>query len=1010
MPDTPVKAVRGHLTQSTSTPLLPNSPGGRRGILSRVPITPNKSRESSLSSPDHKRRRVDSEPVSPPVEVVRGKIGSTSERAHRDADKSTGTQNDYNRQYEEKRGAMLQCRVNCMAPDKFQCNDCGAQMCASAYMYQCRDCHGEKMQCQACCIKSHTQLPFHRLKVWVSERLYREGTLGDQELGFILNMGHSGEACGTPEGESNVLFGDVNGFFTLRVRWCGCDNSEGKERWQQLLRMGYMPASFTRPQTAFSTRLFDRVHLEMMEGHCSLKAAYEVLKRITDPNRPERVDNRYVEFMRVYRWHRDLTWTLEGGGFHDPTLCKVPGGLALFCTCCPQPGINVFSVKEGDPPWVYRIYVTIDGNFKLEQLMQRNGEMEVRLRDGKGFLVGIDKYMEFLDKTQDWVQPRSTCNDFYNQNNTDKSVDHLMWRGLVSLACARHGCFFPNASMNMKSGEQQRIADFGLSQMLLWVIDVLNKADISDAAKIRTVTIIYDIMCQYKVKLHERLAKGGLTVPSELQLQYMIGKFHLGGHKEDCWAMYTLDLLFGSGRQDGEVLETLWAGLNKSKSTVRAMSGAFRQEFLDDLMQDSNWKKLIDADNMLLTRWKRAEFNENACGITFMDISSRINEDDKNAWDEEARLVEETRDPTRLKIYEIVKTKGKTFTEVKEHLALEEMQGKANTGGDVGFLCRGLALELSAVRLKKIIREKDNKPTLIEAYELAGELKRLMQNYNSFQEEAVLRIQRVIGQSKLPTLRDATGRKEDINWSLYTDEDDMAQICDPESLVLYLPSNMSVIDRGRVGWEEMARQEVELREGTVRETLTELRLQLGQRVMRYKALRGEKNQKDSGRMFQGLKKQMEKVRGIAEAYRTEVRALEQLQGQSVVAKKWKGIKESDFAVTTEERTTRTKLAWFWSDVNISVDQELEENPQMENFYKVNYLRAKARWDRWKEEKVLVKKEMEWRVAWFDHAQEVWMEREMSADLSKGAKVYAAVQAEKWRMFAWRSRLAFGLLI
>ncbi|THU93544.1 hypothetical protein K435DRAFT_903555 [Dendrothele bispora CBS 962.96] len=408
-------------------------------------------------------------------------------------------------------------------------------------------------------------------------------------------MGHAGEPCDNPEGLSNVIFGDVGGFFTLKVSWCGCVHPEGNERWQQLLRMGYVSASFSRPQTAFSTRLFDRVHLEMMEGHCSLRAAYEVLGRLTDWNFPERVDNRYVEFMRVYRWHRDMTWTLEGGGFHDPALCDIPGGLGLFCTCCPQPGINVFAAKDGDPEWVYRIYVTIDGNFKLEQLMQRNGEMEVRLRDGRGFLVGIDKYMEFLKRTEGWIQPRSTCNEFYNQNNVDLPVDHLMWRGLVSLACARHGCFFPNASMNIKSGEQQRLADFGLSQLFSWVINVLNTADVSEAVKIKNVTIIYDIMCQYKVKLHERLAKGGLTEPSSLQLHYMIGKFHLGGHKEDCWAMHTLDLLLGSGRQDGEILETLWAGLNKSKSTVRAMAGASRQEFLDDLMQDSNWKKLIDG-------------------------------------------------------------------------------------------------------------------------------------------------------------------------------------------------------------------------------------------------------------------------------------------------------------------------------------------------------------------------------------------------------------------------------
>ncbi|THU83168.1 hypothetical protein K435DRAFT_612853, partial [Dendrothele bispora CBS 962.96] len=68
-------------------------------------------------------------------------------------------------------------------------------------------------------------------------------------------------------------------------------------------------------------------------------------------------------------------------------------------------------------------------------------------------------------------------------------------------------------------------------------------------------------------------------------------------------------------------------------------------------------------------------------------------------------------------------------------------------------------------------------------------------------------------------------------------------------------------------------------------------------------------------------------------------------------------------------------------------------------YKVNYLREKARWTRWTEEKILVRKEMEWRVSWFDHAEDVWSNRGMLEGLSNGARVYAMVQAEKWKAFA-----------
>jgi hypothetical protein len=44
---------------------------------------------------------------------------------------------------------------------------------------------------------------------------------------------------------------------------------------------------------------------------------------------------------------------------------------------------------------------------------------------------------------------------------------------------------------------------------------------------------------------------------------------------------------------DGEVLETLWAVLNGIANSIRSQSTAHRRETLDDHMNDSNWKKLI---------------------------------------------------------------------------------------------------------------------------------------------------------------------------------------------------------------------------------------------------------------------------------------------------------------------------------------------------------------------------------------------------------------------------------
>jgi hypothetical protein len=72
-----------------------------------------------------------------------------------------------------------------------------------------------------------------------------------------------------------------------------------------------------------------------------------------------------------------------------------------------------------------------------------------------------------------------------------------------------------------------------------------------------------------------------------------VGKFHLGAHVAKCFALFSLNFVHGAGQQDGEILETLWATINKITSSIRFMSKSQRREILDDLMRDSNWKKLV---------------------------------------------------------------------------------------------------------------------------------------------------------------------------------------------------------------------------------------------------------------------------------------------------------------------------------------------------------------------------------------------------------------------------------
>jgi hypothetical protein len=52
---------------------------------------------------------------------------------------------------------------------------------------------------------------------------------------------------------------------------------------------------------------------------------------------------------------------------------------------------------------------------------------------------------------------------------------------------------------------------------------------------------------------------------------------------------------------DREVLETLWAALNKITNSTRSQSMAHRRKTLDDHMNDLNWKKLVGLSKLHIT-------------------------------------------------------------------------------------------------------------------------------------------------------------------------------------------------------------------------------------------------------------------------------------------------------------------------------------------------------------------------------------------------------------------------
>ena len=82
-----------------------------------------------------------------------------------------------------------------------------------------------------------------------------------------------------------------------------------------------------------------------------------------------------------------------------------------------------------------------------------------------------------------------------------------------------------------------------------------------------------------------------LSHDPNVKLFGVIGKFHLADYVDSCFSKWMLNFMKGAGQIDGEIIEALWAGLNKVSGAARSMSKVHRQETLDDYMRDANWKK-----------------------------------------------------------------------------------------------------------------------------------------------------------------------------------------------------------------------------------------------------------------------------------------------------------------------------------------------------------------------------------------------------------------------------------
>ncbi|KAJ7776683.1 hypothetical protein B0H14DRAFT_2631689 [Mycena olivaceomarginata] len=307
---------------------------------------------------------------------------------------------------------------------------------------------------------------------------------------------------------------------------------------------------WTNPRSAATFAALERFDLLTLESKCSAYEFYNSLQRGTDNTGIAPVRERYDEFLRMTRQWQNLHLLKRAGRGHDPSEDRIAatkaGECALLCPACPHLGKNLppgWETVAFDKGHLYAQFLALDADFRLKHRDVSTEEKDPGLATGLAFFGEVKKYMAHLDKNWDYKQPRSTCVAHDAVNKPDREFLGTASSGIGTVDCARHNMKRPLGVGDLQKGERQ--------------------------------------VMPFEFKEDEKF------------VVFLVPKFHLPAHIEQCNIDFSFNLTPFVGRTDGEAPERGWADVNRLANSTSVSGPGARRDTLDVHFQDSNWKKIV---------------------------------------------------------------------------------------------------------------------------------------------------------------------------------------------------------------------------------------------------------------------------------------------------------------------------------------------------------------------------------------------------------------------------------
>ncbi|KAF9503088.1 hypothetical protein BS47DRAFT_1374499 [Hydnum rufescens UP504] len=361
----------------------------------------------------------------------------------------------------------------------------------------CKDCFGDWLLCQQCCVEQHMLLPFHEIQSWNGQFF---SPMSLHTLGAYVQVGHCDNTCICPcQGSTPFTIIHTNGIHTVDIRFCDC--SESSNSYSQLLCSRLFPATIHWPQTCATFQVLHHFHILTLQSKITPYNFYAALECEMNNMGISIPVSKYRSFLwMVHEWKHLKLLKCAGCG-NDPmgVTGTSPGGLTVVCPACPHPNINLPEHWDDAPPelkFLYMLFLAIDANFHMKGRWIKGEDQGLGM--GWAYFVNNNEYQAYLSSFQDQNEV-STC-----------SFEGLHTTGVGASTCAHHGFILPNGFGDLQKGERK--------------------------ANLNNLYCNMDFIVFSKV-------------------DGVIPKFHLPAHNEGCHTIYSLNLCPGAGRTDGEGIE-----------------------------------------------------------------------------------------------------------------------------------------------------------------------------------------------------------------------------------------------------------------------------------------------------------------------------------------------------------------------------------------------------------------------------------------------------------------------